>query len=144
MERYYAVSWVCEQNYDQVSIDCCFEAPNDGNDPSLVWAVFVVVIACKDFGSDFCRSLSTNRSKAANFLKICFIPTWGPSRHLGLTAGQGCICYQFQIHFCDPPHLRSEPGIFQEHFLSPHGAQFWLGPCSRGGAGLLSFLNTFL
>jgi hypothetical protein len=46
----------------------CFEAPNDDNGPLLVWVVLVVVIACKDFESDFCCFLVT-KSKAANFLK---------------------------------------------------------------------------
>jgi hypothetical protein len=31
----------------------CFEAPIDDNGPLHVWGFLVVVIACKDFESDF-------------------------------------------------------------------------------------------
>jgi hypothetical protein len=55
----------------------CFEAPNDGNGPVLVWGFLVVVIACKDFESDFCCSLNYRR-KATRFFKYLFYPHMGP------------------------------------------------------------------
>jgi hypothetical protein len=55
----------------------CFEAPNGVNGPLLVWAVLVVVIACKDFESDFRCFLSTS-SEAANFLKKKISSHMGP------------------------------------------------------------------
>ncbi len=52
-----------------------------------------MVVARKDFESDFYCSLNS-RNKAAIFLKKK-IATWGPSRDLGLTAGQVGVCYHF-------------------------------------------------
>jgi hypothetical protein len=78
----------------------CFEAPIDGNGPLLVWGFSVVVIACKDFESDFCCSLNSRR-KAAN-LKKNLSPHGAPVGIWGSQRGKWAFAITFKYIFVIP------------------------------------------